>query len=88
MTMMKRFALALTLISILFTSGSLLKVRAGSGFDNSVFVTKLTLGRRLESNSVRKSAKLGLREGRDSSRRLATTENTGKSSWVRKVFGL
>src|SRR5437588_646598 len=35
MTMTKRFALALTLISILFTSGSLLKVRAGSGFDNS-----------------------------------------------------
>ena len=33
------------------------------------------------------------RRGRDSnpqynSRRLATTENTGKSSWVRKVFGL
>src|SRR5690348_7864052 len=35
MTMTKRFALALTLIFILFTSGSLLKVRAGSGFDNS-----------------------------------------------------
>jgi len=35
MTMTKRFALALALISILFTSGSLLKVRAGSGFDNN-----------------------------------------------------
>jgi hypothetical protein len=31
----RRLALALALTSILFASGSLLKVRAGSGFDNS-----------------------------------------------------
>jgi len=35
MTIMKRFSLALILISLLFMSGSLVKVRAGSGFDNS-----------------------------------------------------
>ena len=35
MMMTKRFVLALALISIVFASGSLLKVRAGSGFDNS-----------------------------------------------------